>query len=46
VHQIRQRGQGLLDVGRRIGTVDLVQVDVVGSQAAQGVLDLGDDPPS
>src|SRR5580692_6490062 len=42
--QVRQRGQGLLDVGVGVRPVDLVQVDVVGLQAAQRVLDLGHDP--
>jgi hypothetical protein len=29
---------------RSVGAVDLVEVEVVGLQAAQGVLDRGDDP--
>src|SRR5205823_6930542 len=44
VDEVRQRGQGLVDVGVRVRTVHLVQVDVVGLQAAQAVLDLADDP--
>jgi hypothetical protein len=38
VDQIRQRRQGLLHVHRRVGAVDLVEVEVIGLQAAQGVL--------
>ena len=34
-HQIGERAQGLVDVGVGLGTVDLVEVDVVGAQAAQ-----------
>ncbi len=44
VDQVRERGQRLLDVGVGVRPVDLVQVDVVGLQAAQRVLDLGHDP--
>ena len=44
VDQVRQRGQRLLDVGVGVRPVDLVEVDVVGLQAAQRVLDLGHDP--
>src|SRR5207253_2380110 len=43
-YQLRQRGKRLLDVGVGVGPVNLVQVDVVGLQAAQRVLDLGYDP--
>ena len=43
-HQVGQRGQGLVDVGVRVRAVHLVQVDVVGLQAAQAVLHLADDP--
>jgi hypothetical protein len=42
--QVGQRAQSLVDVGRRVGPVDLVQVDAVGAQAAQAVLALPDDP--
>ena len=43
-HQVGQGGQGLVDVGVRVRAVHLVQVDVVGLQPAQAVLDLADDP--
>ena len=42
--QVRERGKRFLDVGARVRPVDLVQVDVVGLQAAQRVLDRGHDP--
>ena len=42
--QVGQRGEGLLDVGVGIGAVQLVEVDVVGPQPPQRVLDGGDDP--
>ena len=45
VDQVRQRRQCLLDVGVGVRPVDLVQVDVVGLQAAQRVLNRGHDPP-
>ena len=45
VHEVAQRGQRLLDVGRVVRPVDLVQVDPVGLQPPQALLDLGDDPP-
>ena len=45
MHQIRQRGQGLLDIGVLIRPVDLIQVDVVRLQPAQAVLHLPDKPP-
>ena len=44
VHQVGQRRQGVVDVGGRVGTVHLVEVDVVGAETAQRVLDLGHDP--
>jgi hypothetical protein len=44
VDQVRERGKRFLDVGGRIRPVDLVEVDVVGLQAAQRVLDRGHDP--
>ena len=44
--QVGQRAEGLLDVGVLARPVHLVQVDVVGVQAAQRVLDLADDPPA
>ncbi len=34
-YQVRERGERLLDVGDGCGTRDLVEVDVVGLQAAQ-----------
>ena len=40
----RQRAERLVDVGVVVGAVDLVQVDVVGAEATQAVLDLGHDP--
>ena len=43
-HQIRERGQGLLDVGAGVGAVHLVEVDPVGAQPAQRVLDRAHDP--
>ena len=42
--QVGERGERLLDVGVRVGAVDLVEVDVVGLQAAQRVLDRAHDP--
>ena len=44
VDQVRERRERLLDVGRRIESVDLVQVDVVGLQPAQRILDRRHDP--
>jgi hypothetical protein len=44
VDQVGERGQRLLNVGAGVRPVDLVEVDVVGLQAAQRVLDLGHDP--
>jgi hypothetical protein len=38
VDQVGQGRQGLLHVDRRVGAVHLVEVEVVGLQAAQGVL--------
>ena len=43
-HQVGEGAERLVDVGVRVGAVDLVEVDVVGAQAAQAVLDLADDP--
>ena len=42
--QVGQGRQRFLDVGVRIGSVDLVEVNPVGLQAPQRVLDLGHDP--
>ncbi len=44
VHEVGQRAEGLLDVGGRAGAVHLVQVDVVGAETAQRVLDRAEDP--
>ncbi len=43
-HQIGQRAQGLVDVGIGRWPVDLIEVDVVGAQAAQAVLASRHDP--
>ncbi len=42
--QIGECPEGLLDVGARVRAVHLIQVDPVGLQPAQTVLDLTDDP--
>ena len=42
--EVGQRAEGLLDVGVRLGAVDLVQVDVVRAQAPEAVLHLARDP--
>ena len=42
--EVGEGAEGLLHVGVGAGPVDLVEVDVVGAQAAQGVLDLAHDP--
>ena len=42
--EVGQRAERLVDVGVGVGAVDLVEVDVVGPEPAQRVLDLGDDP--
>jgi hypothetical protein len=42
--EIGQRAERVVDVGVRVGTMHLVEVDPVGAQAPQRVLDLGDDP--
>ena len=44
VHQVRQDGEGFLEVRVGIGAVDLVHVDVVGLQSSQRILDGGGDP--
>jgi hypothetical protein len=44
VDEVAGRGEGLVDVGVRVGAVDLVEVDPVGLQQTERVLDLGDDP--
>jgi len=42
--EVGQRAERLVDVGVHLGAVDLIEVDPVGPQAAQAVLDLLDDP--
>src|SRR6266508_4189400 len=42
--EVGQRTEGLLDVRVRLGSVDLVQVDVVRAQAPEAVLHLARDP--
>jgi hypothetical protein len=42
--QVGERAERLLDVGSRLGAVDLVEVDPVGAEPAQRVVDLADDP--
>jgi hypothetical protein len=44
VHEVGERGESFLDVGRGVGAVDLVQVDPVGSQPPQALLGLRQDP--
>jgi hypothetical protein len=43
-HQVAEHPQRLLDIGRVVGAVDLVQVDPVGPQPRQAVLDRLEDP--
>ena len=43
--EIAQGAERLVDIGLGARAVDLVEVDPVGLQPAQRVLDLGDDPP-
>ena len=43
VDQIGERAERLVDVGVRVGAVDLVEVDPIRVQAPQGVLDAPDD---
>ena len=38
--EVGQRAEGLVDVGVRVGAVDLVEVDPVGAEPPQRVLDL------
>jgi hypothetical protein len=44
VDKVREGAQGLLDVGERIGSMHLAEVDPVGSKPPQRFLDAGDDP--
>ena len=44
MHEIAQRAERLVDVARRVGPVHLVEVDPIGAQPAQAVLDFADDP--
>ena len=43
-HEVGQRAERLVDVGVLLGPVDLVQVDPVGAEPAQAVLDFAHDP--
>jgi hypothetical protein len=45
VYEVGQSAEGLVDVNSGIRPVHLVQVDPVGAQAAQTLLDGGHDPP-
>jgi hypothetical protein len=45
-HEIGQRRQRVVEIGVRVRTVHLVEVDVVGAQPAEAVLDGPDDPPA
>ncbi len=45
VDEVAESAEGLVEVGARFGAVDLVEVDPVGPQPAQAVLDLEGDPP-
>ena len=42
--QVAKGAEGLFDVGGLVGTVNLVEVDVVGLEPLQTVFDLGHDP--
>jgi hypothetical protein len=42
--EVGERAERLLDVGLGLEAVDLVEVDPVGAQPSQRVLDLADDP--
>jgi hypothetical protein len=44
VDQVGQRGQRLLDIGGGVGPVHLVEIDPVGLQPPQAVLDRRHDP--
>jgi hypothetical protein len=43
--EVGERCERFVDVGVRVGAVDLVEVDPVGVQPSQGVLDAADGPP-
>ena len=43
-HEVAHGAERLVDVGQRVDSVDLVQVDVVGAEAAQRVFTGADDP--
>ena len=45
MHQVAEGAQGLVEIRRLVGSVYLVEVDVVGPQPPQAVLALGHDPP-
>ena len=44
VDEVGQRAEGFLNVGFGVRSVDLVEVDPVGPEPLERVLDLGDDP--
>ena len=44
VNQVGECAEGLVEVGLGVPAVDLVEVDPVGAEPAQRVLDLADDP--
>jgi hypothetical protein len=44
VYEVAEHRQRLLDIGRGVGAMDLVQVDPVGAQAPEAVLDRLEDP--
>jgi len=46
VHEVGQRAERLFDVGVRTGAMDLVKVDPIGAQAAQGGFDGAHYPPA
>jgi hypothetical protein len=46
VDEVGERPEGLVDVGAGVRAVDLVEVDPVGVQASQGLLDSADDAAS
>ena len=46
VDEVGERAQRLVDVGRPVGTVHLVEIDPVGAEASEAVLARPDDVPS